>query len=72
MQIADQIGTDAPKTRRMSPADYSAMKEKVIHEARRAQAAAIRAAFVWAIAAVAAFAIRSPKGAAAISPNNRS
>ena len=70
MQIADQIGADAPKTQRMSPADYSAMKERVIREARCAQAAAIRAAFVWAIAAAAAFAIRSPKGTAAINPNN--
>ena len=42
MQIVDQIGAGVPEIRRMSPADYSAMKEKVIREARRAQAAAIR------------------------------
>lgn len=70
MQTVDQIGAGASKIQRMSPADYSAMKEKVIREARRAQAAAIRAAFAWAIAAVAAFATRCPKGGVAINPNN--
>jgi len=41
-----------------SPAGYAAMKEKLIREARAAQAAAIRAAFARLIAAVAAFATR--------------
>jgi len=45
MQLKSQI-------RRMSAADYSAMKEELIREARIAQAAAIRAVFAGLIAAV--------------------
>ena len=41
---------------RMSPADYSAMKDKLVREARIAQAAAIRAAFARLIATAVAFA----------------
>ena len=45
MQVENRIEAGAAEIRRMSPADYSAMKEKLIREARVAQAAAIRAAF---------------------------
>ena len=45
MQVKNRIEAGAAEIRRMSPADYSAMKEKLIREARVAQAAAIRAAF---------------------------
>ena len=41
---------------RMSAADYSALKDKLVREARIAQAAAIRAAFGRLIATVVAFA----------------
>jgi hypothetical protein len=51
MQLKNQIQL-------MSPADYSAMKEKLIREARIAQAAAVRAAFTRLIAAVVALAAR--------------
>jgi hypothetical protein len=51
MQLKNQI-------QRMSPADYSAMKENLIRQARIAQAAAIRAAFTRLIAAVVAMAAR--------------
>jgi len=51
---------EAPATGiRMSPADYSALKDKLVREARIAQAAAIRAAFARLIAAVFAFATGS-------------
>ena len=53
MQVKNRIEAGAAEIRRMSPADYSAMKEKLIREARIAQAAAIRAAFAALIAAVA-------------------
>jgi ABC-type tungstate transport system substrate-binding protein len=43
----------------MSHADYSAMKDKLVREARVAQAAAIRAAFARPIAAIVAFATGS-------------
>ena len=52
MQVENRIEAGAAEIRRMSPADYSAMKEKLIREARVAQAAAIRAAFAALIAAV--------------------
>ena len=58
MQIENRIEAGATEIRLMSPADYSAMKEKLIREARIAQAAAIRAAFARLIAAVVAFAAR--------------
>lgn len=58
MQVKNRIEAGAAEIRRMSPADYSAMKEKLIREARVAQAAAIRAAFAALVAAVAAFAAR--------------
>jgi len=45
MQLKSQI-------RLKSPADYSAMKERIIREARAAQAAAIRAVLAGLIAAV--------------------
>jgi len=44
---------------RMSAADYSALKDKLVREARIAQAAAIRSAFARLIAAVVAFATGS-------------
>ena len=58
MQVKNRIEAGAPEIRPMSPADYSAMKEKLIREARVAQAAAIRAAFTRSIAAIVAFAAR--------------
>ena len=58
MQVINRIEAGAAEIRVMSPADYSAMKEKLIREARIAQAAAIRAAFAALVAAVAAFAAR--------------
>jgi ABC-type tungstate transport system substrate-binding protein len=58
MQVENRIEAGVPKIRPTSPADYSAMKEKLIREARVAQAAAIRAAFARLIAAVTAFATR--------------
>jgi hypothetical protein len=65
MQIESRIEGE-PEIRRMSPADYSAMKEKLIREARIAQAAAIRAAFVRLTTAVVALAARRRKGATAM------
>jgi ABC-type tungstate transport system substrate-binding protein len=58
MQVKDRIEATVREIQPMSPADYSAMKEKLIREARIAQAAAIRAAFARLIAAIVAF--RSP------------
>jgi hypothetical protein len=58
MQVENRIEAGAPEIQLMSHADYSAMKEKLIREARIAQAAAIRAAFARLIAAVVAFAAR--------------
>ena len=58
MQVKTRIDAGAPEIRRKPPADYSAMKERIIREARVAQAAAIRAAFARLIAAVVAFAAR--------------
>jgi hypothetical protein len=55
MQVKNRIEARAPEIQPMSPADYSAMKEKLIREARVAQAAAIRAAFAGLIAAIIAF-----------------
>jgi hypothetical protein len=58
MQVENRIEAGAAEIQLMSPADYSAMKEKLIREARVAQAAAIRAAFAQSIAAVVVFAAR--------------
>ena len=58
MQLKTRIEAGAAEIRLMSPADYSAMKEKLIREARIAQAAAVRAAFAALIAAIAASAAR--------------
>ena len=58
MQMANRIEAGVSEIQLKPPADYSAMKERIIREARIAQAAAIRAAFATLIAAVAAFAIR--------------
>ena len=58
MQVKNRIEAGTGEIRLMSPADYSAMKEKLIREARIAQAAAIRAAFARSIAAVTALAAR--------------
>ena len=54
MQLKTRIEAGAAEIRLMSPADYFAMKEKLVREAQIAQAAAIRAAFARMIAAVAA------------------
>jgi ABC-type tungstate transport system substrate-binding protein len=58
MQRRNRIEAAVPEIQLKSPADYSAMKEKLIREARVAQAAAIRAAFARLVAAVTAFAAR--------------
>ena len=58
MQMTNRIEAGVSEIRLKSPADYYAMKEKLIREARVAQAAAIRAAFARLIAAVVAFAAR--------------
>ena len=68
MQVKNRIEAGAAEIRLMSPADYSAMKDKLIREARVAQAAAIRAAFAQVIAAVAAFAARLTHPACLPSP----
>jgi ABC-type tungstate transport system substrate-binding protein len=57
MQVKNRIEAGAGEIQLKSPADYSAMKENLIREARIAQAAAIRAAFARLIAAVAALAV---------------
>jgi hypothetical protein len=58
MQLRNRIEAGVIEIRLKPPADYSAMKERIIREARVAQAAAIRAAFARLIAAVVAFAAR--------------
>jgi hypothetical protein len=58
MQVKNRIEVAASEIQMKSPADYSAMKEKLIREARVAQAAAIRAAFTGLIAVVVALAAR--------------
>ncbi len=65
MQIEARAEARATVIRRMSRADYSAMNDKLVREAQIAQAAAIRAAFARLIAAIAAFAAGSRKGAIA-------
>jgi hypothetical protein len=51
MRMTNWIEAGVTEIRLKSPADYSAMKGKLIREARVAQAAAIRAAFTGLIAA---------------------
>lgn len=46
------------ESRRISPAEYFAMKQRVIRQARAAQAAAIRAALASLIAGAASLATR--------------
>jgi hypothetical protein len=58
MQMRNRIEAGVTGIELKSSPDYSAMKEKLIREARVAQAAAIRAAFARPIAAVVAFATR--------------
>jgi hypothetical protein len=58
MQMTNLIEAGVGEIQLKLPADYSAMKEKLIREARVVQAAAIRAAFATLIAAVATFAMR--------------
>ena len=65
MQVEAGAEARVTEIRRMSRADYSAMKDKLVREALIAQAAAIRAAFARLIAAIAAFAAGSRKGAIA-------
>lgn len=45
MQIEVRGAAGLSEIQRMSPADYAAMKQRIIREARIAQAAAIRGAF---------------------------
>jgi hypothetical protein len=56
MQMRNWIEAGVTEIRLKSPADYSAMKERIIREARAAQAAAVRAALARMIAAVIALA----------------
>jgi hypothetical protein len=58
MQVKNRIEAAAGEIQLKSPADYSAMKERIIREARVAQAAAVRAACARLIAAIGAFATR--------------
>jgi hypothetical protein len=58
MQIRNRIEAGVTEIQLTSPADYSAMKERIIREARVAQAAAVRAACARLIAAIGAFATR--------------
>jgi hypothetical protein len=58
MQVKNRDEAAVPEIQRKSPADYSAMKEKLIREARVAQAAAVRAACARLIAAIVAFVAR--------------
>jgi hypothetical protein len=58
MQMTNRIEAGVSEIRLKSPADYYAMKERIIREARVAQAAAIRATFARLIAAMVAFAAR--------------
>jgi phosphomevalonate kinase len=51
VQAKKRIEADAAEIRLMSPADYFAMKEKLVREAQIAQAAAIRSALARMIAA---------------------
>jgi ABC-type tungstate transport system substrate-binding protein len=66
MQIEARAEASVTEIRRISPADYSAMKDKLVREAQIAQAAAIRAAFARLIAAVVAFAVGSRKSTTAM------
>lgn len=66
MQIEVRAEARATEIRRMSRADYSAMKDKLVREARIARAGAIRVAFARLIAAIAAFAAGNRKGAIAM------
>jgi hypothetical protein len=52
-QMRNRIEAGVTEIQLKSPSDYSAMKERIIREARSAQAAAIRAAFATLIAAAA-------------------
>jgi hypothetical protein len=52
MQIEVRGAAGLSEIQRMSPADYAAMKQRIIREARMAQAAAIRGAFARLFAAV--------------------
>ena len=56
MQIEARAEARVTGIRQMSPADHSALKDRLVREARIAQAAAIRAAFARLIAAVVALA----------------
>jgi hypothetical protein len=58
MQMTNRIEAGVSEIRLKSSADYFAMKERIIREARVAQAAAIRAAFARLITAMVAFAAR--------------
>ena len=58
MQMTNRIEAGVSEIRLKSSADYSAIKERIIREARVAQAAAVRAAFARLIAAVVALAAR--------------
>ena len=51
MQTKCRVEAGGIEIQRMSPADYFAMKQRLIREARIAQAAAIRAALARLIAA---------------------
>jgi ABC-type tungstate transport system substrate-binding protein len=59
MQIEARAEARVTGIRQMSPADHSALKDRLVREARIAQAAAIRAAFARLIAEVVALATGS-------------
>jgi hypothetical protein len=70
MQIEARAEASVTEIRRMSRADYSAMKDKLVREAQIAQAAAIRAAFARLIAAIVAFAAGRKGATAMMRPGN--
>jgi hypothetical protein len=65
MHTIKRIETSPPDISRMSPADFLALKDRIIREARIARTAAIHAAFARAITAITAFATRRHTDAAA-------
>jgi len=72
MQMRNRIDAGVTGIELKSPPDYSAMKAKLIREARVAQAAAIRAACARLIAAVTAFAgrLNHPTGLSSPQPEH--
>jgi hypothetical protein len=58
MRMTNLVEAGVTEIQLKSPADFSVMKERIIREARAAQAAAVRAACAHLIAAIVGFAAR--------------